>query len=58
MSDLDAFIVPAELRVDRGIGTDRQLSQAEILATLYRPTVLVMTFPPGELEELRRLLND
>jgi hypothetical protein len=54
---LALFIVPAETRVDRGIGSIDNKTEEEVMADIYQPVELVMTFPPGELEEMRRLLQ-
>jgi hypothetical protein len=49
VSDTDVVVMAAEVRTDQTTTAEDRRS--------YRPTTLVMTFPPGELDELRRLLR-
>jgi hypothetical protein len=54
---VDLFVIPAEQRIDRGIGSIDRKTNEQVMKDMYLPTTLVMTFPPGELEAFRRLLN-
>ena len=52
------FVVAAEVRKDRGIGSTDLKTEAEVMADLYQPTTLVMAFDsPEELALLRQALK-
>jgi hypothetical protein len=53
----DAYIIDAEVRRDRGVGSIDRKSIDEVIDDMYRPTTLIMIFPPDERERLIRLLN-
>lgn len=55
----DLVITSAEFRRDIGSGAglvDADGCEKDNHDTIYGKTTLVMTFPPGELAELRRLM--
>jgi hypothetical protein len=48
---LEMFVVGAEVRRDMSVNS------VLLSYLMYQPTTLIMTFPPGELAELRRRLG-